>query len=209
MTKDKRYLEPNLLLYESSLKTIKGGVDGMIKKRLRRILVILAAILGTFIMILLMWQVVNVIHAARRGVPLELYRFFGTRKLVDNINRTAFLKNEGKDADYVFLFEYNDEAAKIIEESEKSGKWKAFPIDPEVFRRNDQLQLYSGWCLIIYGWADFIDELPISEEGYDGYWTYIDHMKRRPDGSIAPDGEAMLMIDDKPNQQLIFIEIDW
>ena len=154
-----------------------------------------------------MCQVINVIHVMRKGVPIELYRFFGSRKLVDNINRIGFLKAEGRDADYVYLFEYNNEASRIIEESQKSGKWKAFPIEPEILQRYNEY--YSGLCSIPYGWAGFIDELPISEDGYNGCWSFIDRMKRKSDGRMAADGEAMLMIDDKPNQHLIFIKIVW
>lgn len=177
------------------------------KKHSRKILVIFTSFIGLLITIILMWQVINAIHFLRKGVPIELYHFFGTRKLVDNIHRKYYLKAEGRDADYVYLFEYNQEASRIIDESQKSGKWKAFPVEPEILQRNDQY--YSGLCSIKYGWAGFIDELPITKGGYDGYWTFIDRMKRKPDGSMATDGDAMLIIDDKPNRHLIFIKIVW
>ena len=141
----------------------------MIKKRSKRFLVILVSLTGSCILMVLLWQVINVIHVMRRGVPLELYQFFRTKKLVDNINRLDFLKAEGRDADYVYLFEYNDEAAQIIEETEKSGKWRAFPVSPEVLQQ--EKGHYSGLCGIESGWACFVDELPISEEDFNGYWT--------------------------------------
>ena len=54
---------------------------------------------------------------------------------------------------------------------------------------------------------DFVARSVLYEDKYG--ILRIDRMKRKPDGSMATDGDAMLIIDDKPNRHLIFIKIVW
>ena len=147
------------------------------------------------------WQIMNVTHALRRGIPLELYDFFKSKKVIDNLQLIRALKDEGKDANYAYLFEYNEEAEIIIDESEKNGKWKDFPIDYEVM--HPDFYCYGGVICITNGWADFIDDIPISKSSSDYSWTCVQDMKSDVDGTV------ILIINDKCEKHLIFIKCVW